>query len=221
MSIKDLAAEGGDSLLSPTDARILGALMEKQLATPDAYPLTLNSLLLACNQKTSREPVTSYTQGELQRAVSHLQDRQLLEADYGSRAQRFGQRLTRVLGVDKPVQAILTVLLLRGPQTAAEIFTRTQRMAELGSPDALEEQLQHLCAKSAPLIRQLPRLPGQREARYVHLLCGEPDLDALAAAIPAPRKSGDGELEERVASLENQVQQLQAELAELRARLDA
>ena len=153
------------AVLNAMEARVLGALMEKQLTTPDQYPLTLNSLQLACNQKTSREPVTNYDSGPLQRCVSELQERQLIAVDYGARAARYDQRLTRVLSVDKATQAILTVLLLRSTQTVAEIFTRTQRMFDFGSPQALEEKLQTLCAKTKPLVIHIPRHVGQREDR--------------------------------------------------------
>lgn len=222
MSIKDLAADSvatNDAMLTDLEARILGALMEKQLTTPEGYPLTLNSLLLACNQKTSREPVTHLNQGEVQRCVSNLQDRKLVDVDYGSRAHRYDQRLTRVLGVDKSVQALLNVMLLRGPQTAAELFTRTQRMFEFASSDSLEEKLQSLCEKTAPLIVRIPRQAGQREDRYMHLLCGAPDLDALAAQmVSSGKKSTQGELEERVAILEQQVVSLQQQLEQLLAQ---
>lgn len=218
MSIKDLAIDSateGEPMLSDLDARILGSLMEKQLTTPDAYPLTLNSLVLACNQKTSREPVTNLTQGDVQRCLSQLQDRKLVDIDYGARAQRYDQRLTRVLGIDKAVQALLNVMLLRGPQTAAELFARSQRMFEFSSSEAIEDKLQELCAKTAPIVVRIPRQAGQREDRYMHLLCGAPDLAAQAVA---GKKSGGGELEERVATLEQQVQALQAQIEELLAR---
>jgi uncharacterized protein YceH (UPF0502 family) len=217
MSINDLIADGETAALSEMEARVLGSLMEKQLTTPDTYPLTLNSLVIACNQKTSREPVTNYNQGEVQACLSRLQDRKLVDVDYGARAQRYDQRLTWILGVNKSVQALLTILLLRGPQTAGELYTRTQRMADFASVDDVEEQLQHLCAKTAPLIVQLPRLPGQREERYMHLLCGAPDVEALASQI-SQRKSASGDLEERVAQLEQQVHSLQEELAALKSR---
>src|SRR5690606_13505661 len=173
MSIKDLATDSAatdDAMLTDLEARILGALMEKQLTTPDAYPLTVNSLLLACNQKTSREPITNLTQGEVQHCLSQMQDRKWVDVDYGSRAHRYDQRLTRVLGIDKSAQALLNILLLRGPQTVAELFTRSQRMFEFASAESVEEKLQSLCEKSAPIIVRIPRQPGQREDRYMHLL---------------------------------------------------
>ena len=198
-----------EPLLTEIEARILGALMEKQLATPDAYPLTLNSLVLACNQKTSREPITNLEAGEVQRCLSQMQDKKLIEVDYGSRANRFDQRLTRVLSLDKSAQAILNVMLLRGPQTLVEVLTRTQRMFDFSSPENLQEKLDQLCAKTHPIILRIPRQPGQREDRYMHLLCGKPDLTAIAAMGGSAKKSASPELEERVEKLEAQVEQLQ------------
>jgi uncharacterized protein YceH (UPF0502 family) len=212
------------ALLNAIEARVLGSLMEKQLTTPDQYPLTLNSLLLACNQKTSREPISNYESGAVQRAVSELQDRNFVAVDYGNRAARYDQRLTRVLSVDKPTQAILTVMLLRGPQTVAEILTRTQRMAEFANPQALEEKLQQLCAKTKPVVVHIPRQIGQREDRYMHLLCGKPDLAAIAAmqnstASPSRGSSGNDEhtaqLEQKIQQLESRVELLEKQVATL------
>lgn len=198
-----------EPLLNEVEARILGALMEKQLATPDAYPLTLNSLVLACNQKTSREPITNLEAGEVQRCLSQMQDRKLIEVDYGSRANRYDQRLTRVLSLDKATQAILNVILLRGPQTLVELLTRTQRMFDFASPENLQEKLDQLCAKTHPIILRIPRQAGQREDRYMHLLCGKPDLSAIAAMGSSAKKTAAPELEERIEKLEAQVEQLQ------------
>lgn len=219
----DIAPEE-PALLNAIEARVLGSLMEKQLTTPDQYPLTLNSLILACNQKTSREPISNYENGAVQRAVSELQDRNFVAVDYGNRAARYDQRLTRVLSVDKPTQAILTVMLLRGPQTVAEILTRTQRMAEFASPQALEEKLQQLCAKTKPVVVHIPRQIGQREDRYMHLLCGKPDLAAIAAmqnstASPSRASSGNDEhtaqLEQKIQQLENRIELLEKQVATL------
>ena len=213
-------ATGTDSaaLLTAMEARALGALMEKQLTTPDVYPLTLNSLLLACNQKTSREPVTNYESGALQRCLSGLQDRNLIELDYGSRAARYGQRLTRVLSVDKATQAILTVMLLRGPQTVAEILNRTQRMFDFNGSTALEEKLAQLCVKTSPHIMHIPKQAGQREDRYMHLLCGEPDLAAIAAMQSQTKGTGSGsdenlqQLEQTLAQQASQINQLESKI---------
>ena len=211
MNSPESETEAGSTepLLTEIEARILGALMEKQLATPDAYPLTLNSLVLACNQKTSREPITNLESGEVQRCLSQMQDKKLIEVDYGSRANRFDQRLTRVLSLDKSAQAILNVMLLRGPQTLVELLTRTQRMFDFSSPENLQEKLDQLCAKTHPIILRIPRQPGQREDRYMHLLCGKPDLTVIAAMGSGAKKSASPELEERVEKLEVQIEQLQ------------
>jgi uncharacterized protein YceH (UPF0502 family) len=198
-----------EPMLNNIEARVLGALMEKQLATPDAYPLTLNSLVLACNQKTSREPVTNFESGEIQRCLSHMQDKKLIDIDYRSRAQRYDQRLTRVLSLDKAAQAVVNVMMLRGPQTLAELLTRTQRMFEFSSLDVLEEKMEQLCAKTHPIVVRIPRQVGQREDRYMHLLCGQPDLDTLAALASGSRKGGSSELNERIEKLEQQVATLQ------------
>lgn len=210
-----------EAMLSAIEARILGSLMEKQLATPDAYPITLNALVLACNQKTSREPVSNYESGEIQRCASQLQDKKLIEVDYSARAARYDQRLTRVLGMDKATQAILNVMLLRGPQTLSEILTRTQRMFEFENLTAVEEKLEYLCAKTTPYFVRIPRLPGQREDRFMHLLCGEPDVEAIAAlqqsgaSHNAARAEETAALQDRVSKLEEQVAQLQQQLQSL------
>ena len=211
-----------EAMLTAIEARVLGSLMEKQLTTPDAYPITLNALVLACNQKTSREPVSNYESGEIQRCASQLQDKKLIEVDYSARAARYDQRLTRVLAMDKATQAILNVMLLRGPQTLSEILTRTQRMFDFGDIAAVEEKLEHLCAKTTPYFVRIPRLPGQREDRFMHLLCGEPDMDAIAAlqqnnAGHNSRSEEAGALQERVNKLEEQVAQLQQQVQSLLA----
>jgi len=220
-----------EPMLTAIEVRILGALMEKQLTTPDAYPLTLNSLVLACNQKTSREPTSNYEPGEVQRCVSDMQDRKLLDVDYGSRAARYGQRLTRVIGVDKATQALLNVMMLRGPQTLAELLTRTQRMFEFGNLQGLEEKMEQLCAKTSPVVVHIPRMAGQREDRYMHLLSGKPDLAAIAAMANSTSSSAstrsssateddripalEQKLEQKIESLEAQVKRLQQQMTVL------
>lgn len=199
-----------EPMLTTIEARVLGSLMEKQLTTPDAYPITLNSLVLACNQKTSREPVSNYDSGEVQRCASQLQDKNWVAVDYSARAARYDQRLTRVLGLDKAAQALLNVMLLRGPQTLAELLTRTQRMFEFESISALEEKLEYLCAKTTPYFVRIPRVAGQREDRYMHLLCGKPDLEAIAAMQSA--KTSHHNDSEHTAQLEHRVMQLEQQL---------
>jgi uncharacterized protein YceH (UPF0502 family) len=207
-----------EPMLTIIEARVLGSLMEKQLTTPDAYPITLNSLVLACNQKTSREPISNYESGELQRCASQLQDKNWISVDYSARAARYDQRLTRVLGLDKAAQAILNVMLLRGPQTLAELLTRTQRMFEFSDFKTIEEKLEHLCAKTTPYFVRIPRAAGQREDRYMHLLCGKPDIAAIAAMsssskhIPHNDDERTAQLEHKIDQLETQVQRMQQQI---------
>ena len=213
--------QNSEPMLTAIEARVLGSLMEKQLTTPDTYPITLNSLVLACNQKTSREPVTNYDTGELQRCASQVQDKDLIRVDYSARAARYDQRLTRLLGFDKATQAILNVMLLRGPQTLAELLTRTQRMFEFENIKAVEEKLEYLCAKTTPYFVRIPRAAGQREDRYMHLLCGKPDLDAIAAMVSSAKQStqlDDGKiqsLEQKIETLEQQVHRMQKQITVL------
>jgi len=207
-----------EPMLTTIEARVLGALMEKQLTTPDAYPITLNSLVLACNQKTSREPVSNYELGELQRCASQLQDKSWITVDYSARAARYDQRLTRVLSVDKATQALLNVMLLRGPQTLAELFTRTQRMFEFENIKAVEEKLEHLCAKTTPYFVRIPRSPGQREDRYMHLLCGQPDLTAIAAMSNSTKSNSSGD-DERTGQLEQKIEQLEQHVKRLQQQM--
>lgn len=206
-----------EPMLTTIEARVLGSLMEKQLTTPDAYPITLNSLVLACNQKTSREPVSTYELGELQRCASQLQDKNWITVDYSARAARYDQRLTRVLGLDKATQALLNVMLLRGPQTLAELLTRTQRMFDFENIKAVEEKLDYLCAKTTPYFVRIARAPNQREDRYMHLLCGQPDLAAIAAMSNSAKSSSSGEdergkLEQKIEQLEQHIKRLQQQV---------
>ena len=202
------------ALLSETEARVLGCLMEKQLTTPDVYPLTLNSLVTACNQKTSREPVMNLQSGEVQRCLNELQERGLVEIDYGSRADKYDQRLNRKLHFDKADQSVFCLLLLRGPQTVNELFSRSKRMVDFASAGDIKDLIERHLAKLKPLLMTIPAQAGQREDRYMHLLCGEPDLSALAQALPAPATANTSELESRVAKLEEQMAALMAKLGE-------
>lgn len=199
-----------DPPLTDMEARILGALMEKQLTTPDAYPLTLNSLVLACNQKSSREPVTNYSSGDVQHCLRALAERKLVQVDYGTRAERYDQRLTRVIPtIDKPAQAVLNVMLLRGPQTVHELLTRTQRMHEFANDEAVEETLAKMGDAFKPLVQRIPRQSGQREDRFAQLLSGPPDLTAIAAMRSESKPTASSDLEARIAQLEDRVAELE------------
>lgn len=199
-------------MLDALEARILGALMEKQLTTPDAYPLTLNSLVLACNQKTSREPVTNLQEGETQQCLYKLQDRKLVEFDYGARANKFYQRLSRTLHLGDPEHAIFCVMLLRGSQTINELFSRTKRMYEFKQTTELESLLQKLLSAYTPLIKIMPSHSGQREVRYMHLLCGEPGLAEKSVATAELLEAPSDDLITRVDELEKQVMWLMEKL---------
>jgi uncharacterized protein YceH (UPF0502 family) len=196
----------GDSpaLLNAVEARILGAMMEKELTTPENYPLTLNSLMLACNQKSSRDPQMNLTQGEIGGCLRRLQERQLVSSDPGSRTERYAQKLTKFLNIDKAGQAVLNIMLLRGPQTLNELLARSQRMWQFQDAAAVEQVVSALVQGAEPRVQKISRQSGQREDRYMHLLCGKPTVQAHQ-----PQRSADSvprsELEERIAELEKQV----------------
>jgi len=195
-----------ETMLSLLEARILGALMEKQLTTPDAYPLTLNSLVLACNQKTSREPIMNLDEGEVQHCLYQLQDKKLVEFDYGSRANKFKQCLTRTLHFDQAEHAIFCIMLLRGSQTVNELLSRTHRMHEFENASEVNELLIKLLGKITPLIKKMPQQSGQREERVMHLLCGEPEISAMNIPKSSNTTSAPTtELTARIDELEKQV----------------
>lgn len=209
--------------LSATEARVLATLMEKARTVPDSYPLTLNSLSSGCNQKTSREPVMQLADPDILSALDSLRDRSLVIEVSGQRAMRWEHNFERVVGVPSQASALLGLLMLRGPQTAAELRTnaeRWHRFADTGSVEAFLEELQDRSIdKGGPLVRLLPKAPGAREARWAHLLCGEPDLPAAVPSSASPAASSADaarieDLEARVAALEAQVQRLCAALGE-------
>lgn len=211
----------GQVPLSAVEARILGCLIEKQATTPETYPLTLNAVLLACNQKTSREPLMNLTEGQVGQGLRSLEGRGLSRLVMGGRADRWEQRADKTLELVKPQLALVGLLLLRGPQTLNELLTRSSRLHPFEDVAEVQHQLERLAARELACL--LPRQSGQREDRYMHLL-GEPaDLEVLLAlrsqADSAPRGSGadDGrlaELEARVATLEERLARLEAALGQ-------
>ena len=208
--------------LSPTEARVLATLMEKARTVPDSYPLTLNSLASGCNQKTSREPVMNLAETEILSALDSLRDRHLVIEVSGQRAMRWEHNFERVLAVPSQSSALLGLLMLRGPQTAAELRTnaeRWHRFADTGSVEVFLEELQERSEeKGGALVQLLPKAPGAREARWAHLLCREPVLPASSGASTTPSATTDDRrieaLEARVATLEAQVQRLCSALGE-------
>ena len=205
--------------LDATELRILGSLMEKQLSTPEYYPLTLNALAAAANQKSNREPVMELAESELERALDRLQDEKLVWRVMGGRAVRFDHNLDKVWHLNRREKAILTLLFLRGPQTAGELRGRSDRLNQFESVGAVEETLREMAAHSEPLVRQLPRRPGQKEERWATTAGGavvEPEPESFASASAAPQ----GEpLSVRVSRLEARVEELSAALSELKAKL--
>lgn len=203
--------------LTSAEARVIGCLVEKQATTPETYPLTLNALVLACNQKTSREPVMNLTQGQVGQALRALENRGMARLVMGSRADRWEQRLDKALELVPAQVILLSLLLLRGPQTLNELLTRSNRMHDFDDVEQVQHQLERLHSRG--LATQIPRQPGQREDRYMHLLASP---DELAAAIASSGKSDSAapaaasqsridELEERVAQLEARLAKLEAE----------
>ena len=209
--------------LTPIEARILGALIEKELTTPEYYPLTFNALLLACSQKSNRDPVMSPDEETLGSGIYSLQDKQLLESFSGAtaRALKYRERLIARLGLTPPERAILCELLLRGAPTPGELRARADRMHSLKNLEEVEVILKHLAERKEPLVMQLPRQPGRKECRYAHLFAGVPEISEEPAA-PAPeaatlRVRAENE---RLAALEAEVAALRAELESLKGRMD-
>lgn len=198
--------------LSAMQVRVLGCLMEKAETTPEQYPLTVNSLRLACNQKTARHPVTNYTEGEVGHTVRELQTLGFVKEAWGARVAKYEHQAGKMLGVQSKGLAALCVLMLRGPQTLAEIKTSTHRLYEFDDLDDVAHMLGRLAEHDPPLAMQLPRMPGQKETRYVHLLSGEPDLSKLEFRVSSTAAASSG--------LETRIEALELEVAELRKQLD-
>lgn len=200
--------------LDAAEARALGALAEKSITTREQYPLTFNSLLLACNQKSSREPVMSLDTETLGRAVESLIGKGFAERQQapGERVPKFRHDIGKLLGSDDPkLIGVMTVLLLRGPQTPGEIKTRTERLCEFASTAEVEGLLQQLCAAAEPTVARLPRQSGQKETRYMHLFSGPaPEGGGAAEAPAAPHPAAD-----RLAALEKRVEELEKRVREL------
>ena len=209
-----------DAILNAVEARVIGSLMEKQITTPEYYPLTLNALVNACNQISNRDPVVSYDEKTVARALDTLREKQLawMVTGAGSRVPKYEHRLTEALSLAEQEAAALCVLILRGPQTVGEIKGRTTRMYEFKELEEVEMTLQSLAsAEPRPLVVKLPRQPGTKESRYAHLLSGEDQVEEHAAAPRLEAATLEVQAEnERIARLESQVETLQQELTELK-----
>jgi len=206
--------------LSLLETRVLGVLVEKQRTVADTYPLSLNALTAGCNQKNNRNPLTDASDAQVQAAVDSLRGRNLVIESSGARVTRFAHNIGRVLGVPDQAVALLAVLMLRGPQTAAELRIGTERMhrfADTSSVEAfLEEMAQRTSQDGAPLVAKLARGPGEREARWAHLLSGPVDVRQLDPGAAAADHVGLAD----IGALRAQQAQLAAEVADLRAKLE-
>lgn len=206
--------------LDPQEARVLGALMEKQRTTPEAYPLTQNALVNACNQKTSREPVMNMSPGEVGYTLRTLESRGLVRTESGSRSERYAQRLGHALGLNDKRQALLALLLLRGPQTLSELLTRSARLAEFRDAEELHLSVLKLIERPQPLVVQLATQAGQREARYMHLLSGEVSAAATTHENrPSVSAPATAEATTEIAELRARVEQLETALAAIQQEL--
>ncbi|MYM60327.1 DUF480 domain-containing protein [Vibrio sp. OCN044] len=211
--------------LSDIEARVIGCLIEKEVTTPDYYPLTLNSLTSACNQKSNREPVMALSETDVQQAVDGLIARRLVsdESGFNSRASKFQHRFCNTefgdLKLTSQQKAIVCCLLLRGAQTPGELRTRTNRLADFSDVKEVESILENMASgDESPLVVKLPREAGKRESRYMHLFSGEVDVDAIAAFSPAVNISSDSK---RIELLEIEVAELKAQIEVLRAQVES
>lgn len=204
-------------ILTEIEARVLGSLVEKQLTTPEYYPLTLNALVNACNQKSNRDPMVNYDETTVNQCLEALRDRNLVYVFYGStsRVPKYKHMLPTVYELDSAETAVIDVMLLRGPQMLGELRTRTERLHGFSGLGEIQETLDRLARRDDPLVIRLPVQPGQKEARFAHLLSGDIDVEAFAVAqaTRSTRSSVDGE---RVEKLEEEVSSLRAEVDALK-----
>lgn len=208
-------------VLNAAEARVLGCLIEKEATTPDTYPLTVNAAHVAANQKTARDPVMALTLGDVNHALRQLEQQGLVKQVFSSRAERYEHHVGRVLGLPQQQVALLGLLLLRGAQTVHELSTRSERLAKFADVEDVRHHLERLIQRQPALVVQIPRGPGQREDRYLHLLGGPVDVEAVSARIASAAPAGADvaatqALESRVQALEEQVAELREQVAALR-----
>jgi len=203
--------------LDPIEIRVLGCLLEKERTTPDGYPLSLNSLTSACNQKSNRDPVMQLTATEVDSVLARLRSEVLVWPEEGARTRKWTHNLDRKWELSKAAMALMTVLMLRGPQTPGELRARTERMHPFTSSADVENTLVGLTEGDEPLVVHLARQPGQKEARWTHLVGGEPDVET-AVFVPSAATPPASGLSQRVAELEERVALLEETLA--RAGID-
>jgi uncharacterized protein len=213
-------------VLNPAEARVLGALVEKDITTPDYYPLSLNALINACNQKNNREPVTNFDEETVRLALRNLSDKRLAGPASGAdgRVTKYEHRMQEVFNFTRQETALICVLLLRGPQTPGELRGRTERMYQFEHLDDVLSGLQQLMRREPPLAKALGRRPGTKEIRYAHLLSGDVEAWEPPAETASSSGSADAErliqLEEQVAALRNEVAELKQQMAEFRKQFE-
>ena len=206
--------------LDAIEVRILGSLMEKQLTTPETYPLTVNSLVTACNQKSNREPATEFSENDVQKGLDRLQEGRLVWKVLSSRATRWDHNADREWQLDRPAKAVLTLLFLRGPQTFGELRGRSDRLHSFETIADVEATVQRLGGGQSPMVREIPRRPGQKETRWMHLLAGEAvRVVDEPGATQSQTPPASASLSVRVQQLEDQVALLVNEMRELKAKL--
>ena len=211
-------------ILTEIETRVLGSLIEKDITTPDYYPLSLNALVNACNQKNNRDPVMTLDENTVREALSTLQEKRLAGPAGGadSRVTKFEHRLQEVFNFDRREIAVVCVLLLRGLQTPGELRSRTDRMYHFEALEDVVSTLDRLAQREPSLARILPRQPGTKESRYTHLFSGEPPAEELAANVaraPSSATAGGASIADRVKVLEQEVSHLRAELSEVQQQL--
>lgn len=199
--------------LTPIQARVIGCLMEKKETTPDQYPLTLNALKNACNQKSARNPVTAYKEGEIGHTLRELESLGWVKEAWGSRVAKYEHHVGKVLQLQSKGIALLCPMMLRGPQTPGELKINAHRLYDFDDLDDIQYMLQRLAEHEPPLVVALPRQPGQKEIRYAHLLCGEPDVPEPVAYTPS-----SGSLAGRVQALELEIELLKEEIRLIKIR---
>ena len=217
-------------LINDVEVRVLGALVEKQVTTPEQYPLTLHALMLACNQKSNRHPVVTYDEATVAEAIESLRAKNLAYVFYGStsRVPKYKHVMAEIFALNPAELAVMCLLMLRGAQTAGELRGRSERLYEFSSPEEVEAALSSLLVKEPePLVAKMARQPGQKEARYAHLLSGEISVDERPAEQEtAMRATGQtaaeryARLEQEVATLREQMERLQQEFVEFRKQFD-
>ena len=200
--------------LTEVEARVLGSLVEKQMTTPEYYPLTLNALTAACNQKSNRDPVVSYDESTISSAIETLREKNLVYLYYGtsSRTVKYKHMLPGVYDLDDAGVAVVAALLLRGPQTLGELRERTARLHEFAGLGEVQETLEDLARRDEPIVVKLERQAGQKEARYAHLLCGEVSQETVRERSTAVHPTDN----DRLAKLENELERMRQELTEFR-----